>query len=119
MLRREHFFHWLPYDNRIVLVQLFGRQIEIMLEYYRRQQFGWYARSSTILAPRGFSAEMDKSRKGLRLLLTGLEGLALNKEKLYPVWLANFHWNCGGGLVAKALLNSGQLVGKNLSISGS
>jgi len=66
-LRREHFFRWLPYDNRTELVQLFGRQIEIMLESYRRQQFGWYARSSTILAPGGFTAEMDKSRKGSRL----------------------------------------------------
>ena len=112
LLRREHFFRWLPYDNRIVLVQLFGRQIEIMLESYRRQQFGWYARSSTILAPGGFTAEVDKSRKGSRLLLTGLEGLALNKEELYPVWLTNFHWNGGGGLAAKALLNSGQLVRK-------
>ena len=35
-LRREHFFRWLPYDNQIVLVQQFGRQIEIMLESYRR-----------------------------------------------------------------------------------
>ena len=84
-LRREHFFRWLPYDNRIALVQLFGRQIEIMLESYRRQQFGWYGRSSTILAPGGFTAEVDKSRKGSRLLLTGLEGLALNKEELFPV----------------------------------
>ena len=111
-LRREHFFRWLPYDNRIVLVQLFGRQIEIMLESYRRQKFGWYARSSTILAPGVFTAEVDKSRKGSRLLLTDLEGLALNKEKLYPVWLTNFHWNGGGGLAAKALLNSGQLERK-------
>ena len=71
-LRREHFFRWLPYDNRIVLVQLFGRQIEIMLESYRRQQFGWYALSSTILAPGGFTAEVDKSRKGSRLFLTGV-----------------------------------------------
>ena len=111
-LSREHFFHWLPYDNQIVLVQLFGRQIEIMLESYRRQQFGWYARGSTILALGGFTAEVDKSRKGSRLLLTGLEGLALNKEELYPVWLTNFHWNGGDDLVAKALLNSGQLVRK-------
>jgi hypothetical protein len=62
-LHQEHFFLWLPYDNRIVLVQLFGRQIEIMLESYRRQQFGWYERSSTILATGGFTAEVDKSRK--------------------------------------------------------
>lgn len=111
-LRREHFFRWLPYDNRIVLVQLFGRQIEIMLESYRRKQFGWYARSSTILAPGGFTAEVDKSRKGSRLFLTGLDEHAFNKEKMYPVWLTNFHWNGGGGLGAKALLNSGQLVRK-------
>jgi len=111
-LRREHFFRWLPYDNRIALVQLFGRQIEIMLESYRRQQFGWYTRSSTILTPGGFTAEVDKSRKGSQLLLAGLEGLVLNKEELYPVWLTNIHWNGGGGLAAKALLISGQLVRK-------
>jgi len=26
-LRREHFFRWLPYDNRPVLVLMYGRQI--------------------------------------------------------------------------------------------
>ncbi|MBT3715573.1 MAG: hypothetical protein HOG45_03315 [Deltaproteobacteria bacterium] len=112
LLRREHFFRWLPYDNRIVLVQMFGRQIEIMLESYRRQKFGWYARSSTILAPGGFTAEVDKSRKGSQLFLTGLDEHAFNKEKMYPVWLTNFHWNGGGGLGAKALLNYRQLVRK-------
>ena len=95
MLRREYFFHWLPYDNRIVLVQLFGRQIEIMLESYRRHIHPVWMGGSTILAPGGFTVEVDKSRKGSRLLLTGLDGLALNKEELSPVWLTNFHWHGG------------------------
>ena len=73
---------------------------------------GGNARSSTILAPGGFTAEVDKSRKGSRLFLTGLDEHAFNKEKMYPVWLTNFHWNGGGGLGAKALLNSGQMVRK-------
>jgi hypothetical protein len=31
---------------------------------------------------------------------------------MYPVWLTNFHWNGGGGLAAKALLHSSQLLRK-------
>ncbi|MBC8260156.1 MAG: metallophosphoesterase [SAR324 cluster bacterium] len=109
-LRREHFFRWLPYDNRIVLVQMFGRQIEIMLESYRRKQFGWYVRSSTILVPGGFSAKVDTTDRDSRLKLTDLAGSALEMEKSYPVWLTNFHWNGGGGLAAKALLRPSQFV---------
>ena len=111
-LRREHFFRWLPYDNRLVLARLFGRQIEILLESYRRKQLGWYARSSTILAPGGFVAVIDNSSRESRLYLTNLAGQALDSEKMYPVWLTNFHWNGGGGLAAKALLHSSQLLRK-------
>ena len=31
---------------------------------------------------------------------------------MYRVWLTNFHWNGGGGLAAKALLHSSQLLRK-------
>jgi len=111
-LRREHFFRWLPYDNRPVLVLMYGRQIEIMLEAYRRKKLGWYARSSTILTPGGFAAELDNSSKNNRLYLKNLQGKALLSEKKYRVWLTNFHWNGGGGLAAKALLHPSQLLKK-------
>ena len=112
VLRREHFFRWLPYDNRPVLVLMYGRQIEIMLEAYRRKKLGWYARSSTILTPGGFAAELDNSSKSNRLYLKNLQGKALLSEKKYRVWLTNFHWNGGGGLAAKALLHPSQLLKK-------
>ena len=112
VLRREHFFRWLPYDNRPVLVLMYGRQIEIMLEAYRRKKLGWYARSSTILTPGGFAAELDNSSKNNRLYLKNLQGKALLSEKKYRVWLTNFHWNGGGGLAAKALLHPSQLLKK-------
>ena len=111
-LRREHFFRWLPYDNRPVLVLMYGRQIEIMLESYRRKKLGWYARSSTILTPGGFVAELDNSSKSNRLYLKNLQGKALLPEQKYRVWLTNFHWNGGGGLAAKALLHPSQLLKK-------
>ena len=111
-LRREHFFRWLPYDNRLVLAKLYGRQIEIMLESFRRKQLGWYARSSTILAPGGFVAKIADSSKRPRFNLTNLAGQTLEPEKMYRVWLTNFHWNGGGGLAAKALLHSSQLLRK-------
>ena len=111
-LRREHFFRWLPYDNRPVLVLMYGRQIEIMLESYRRKKLGWYARSSTILAPGGFVAELDNSSKDNRLYLKNPQGQALRPERKYRVWLTNFHWNGGGGLAAKALLHPSQLLKK-------
>ena len=111
-LRREHLFRWLPYDNRPVLVRIYGRQIEIMLESYRRKKLGWYARSSTILTPGGFVAELDNSSKGNRLYLKYPQGQALLPEKKYRVWLTNFHWNGGGGLAAKALLHPSQLLKK-------
>ena len=111
-LRREHLFRWLPYDNRPVLVRIYGRQIEIMLESYRRKKLGWYARSSTILTPGGFVAELDNSSNSNRLYLKNLQGKALLPEKKYRVWLTNFHWNGGGGLAAKALLHPSQLLKK-------
>ena len=111
-LRREHFFRWLPYDNRLVLAQLSGRQIELMLESYRRKKLGWYARSSTILAPGGFIAEIDNSSNESRLFLTNYSGQVIAPEKTYPVWLTNFHWNGGGGLAAKALLHETQFIKK-------
>jgi len=111
-LRREHFFRWLPYDNRPVLVLMYGRQIEIMLESYRRKKLGWYARSSTILTPGGFAAVLDNSSNSNRLYLKNPQGQALLPEKKYRVWLTNFHWNGGGGLAAKALLHPSQLLKK-------
>jgi 2',3'-cyclic-nucleotide 2'-phosphodiesterase/3'-nucleotidase len=111
-LRREHFFRWLPYDNRPVLVRMYGRQIEIMLESYRRKKLGWYARSSTILVPGGFVAELDNSSKGNPLYLKNPQGKALYPQKKYRVWLTNFHWNGGGGIAAKALLHPSQLLKK-------
>ena len=38
-LRREYLLRWLPYDNRPVLVLMYGRQIEIMLESYRSKRW--------------------------------------------------------------------------------
>ena len=80
-LSREHFPYWLPYDNRPVLVRMYGRQIEIMLESYRRKKLGCYARSITILMLGGFVAELDNSSKGNRLYLKYPQGQALLPEK--------------------------------------
>ncbi|MEZ7852787.1 MAG: hypothetical protein QMB42_02805 [SAR324 cluster bacterium] len=52
-----------------------------MLESYRKKKLGWYARSSTILTPGGFVAELDNSSKGNRLYLKYPHGQALLPEK--------------------------------------
>lgn len=111
-LKRTHFFRLLPYDNTLVQASLYGRQIEILLEPHRRRQLGRYARSSTILAPGGIVAELDNTQKGSGLLLSKQDGQQLKQEKMYPVWLTNFHWNGGGGTAAKALLHKSQLLRK-------
>ena len=40
-LRRGSLFRRLLDDNQPVLVQMYGRQIEIMIESYRRKKMGW------------------------------------------------------------------------------
>ncbi|MBS1255524.1 MAG: 2',3'-cyclic-nucleotide 2'-phosphodiesterase/3'-nucleotidase [Deltaproteobacteria bacterium] len=112
-LLREHFFRLLPYDNTLVQVGLYGRQIEILLEPYRRRQLGRYARSSTVLAPGGIVAEPDRTQNDQKLLLSTMNGKQLKQEKIYPVWMTNYHWNGGGGTAAKALLNQSQLLSSN------
>ena len=65
-LCREYFFRRLLDDNQPVLVLIYGRQIEIMIESYRRKKLGWNARSITILTPGGFVSELNNSSKGNR-----------------------------------------------------
>lgn len=106
-LKRLHLFRWLPYDNFLVQSQLYGRQIQILLETYRRQQQGRFFRSNSLLNPGGFQASFADNEGATRLRLQQMKD-PMPLSELYSVWMSNYHWNGGGGLVAEALVHPSQ-----------
>ena len=107
---RSDLFEWIRYDNRLVLANLFGRQIEILLQPFFRNKKGVNVRRSSILAPGGFIWEKKKSN-----ILKKRNGSRIQAGEQYPVWLTNYHWNGGAGLSSKALIQKEQLLKKEIS----
>ena len=105
-LKRLHLFRWLPYDNSLVQAQLLGRQIQILLNAYQRQQQGESFRASHYLVPGGFQAHLDAGR--LSLVTASEPLLPMGLAESYRVWMTNYHWNGGGGLRGEALLHPSQ-----------
>ncbi|MBF0278044.1 MAG: metallophosphoesterase [SAR324 cluster bacterium] len=108
-LKRLHLFRWLPYDNFPVLSQLYGRQIQILLDPYLRQQRGLSFRSNSLLAPGGFQAILSENEDGASSTLKHME-TSLSLSESFPVWMSNYHWNGGGGLVGEALVHPTQKI---------
>lgn len=104
-LKRWHLFRWLPYDNSLVQAQLFGRQIQILLNAYQRQQQGESFRAGNYLVPGGFQARLEE---GTLSLVNPAQPLPMQASGTYGVWMTNYHWNGGGGLRGEALLHASQ-----------
>ncbi|MGK5093197.1 metallophosphoesterase [Deltaproteobacteria bacterium TL4] len=105
-LKRRHLFRWIPYDNELVRVQLYGRQIEILLEHYFRQKKGQFYHFNAWLYPGGFEqngmASLQNNAKQSQIP----PDIKLFRQESYAVWMTNYHWNGGAGLAGKALLPS-------------
>ena len=108
-LKRLHLFRWLPYDNFLVQAGLFGKQIRILLKSYQRMLEDKKYRSSALLLPGGFQAELQNDQGPLELKLMQDEETMPSSE-LFLVWLTNFHWNGGGGMRGEALIHASQKI---------
>ena len=102
---RKHLFGWMPYDNTMVEVELYGRQITRMLETHRRRLLGRRVRYSAWLVPGGITARLEEDR--LRLAQT--DGSPLSDTGSLRVWLTNYHANGGSGLRDRALIHVTQI----------
>ena len=101
-LRRRHLFQWMRYDNRGILVKLYGQQIKILLTTWHRQRKQRRIRLSSLLWPVGFS--LQEQTQTWRI-----NNLPLQKYKKYSVWITNYHWNGGSGVAHSALLDKSQV----------
>ena len=102
---RKHLFGWVPYDNTLVEVALFGRQIARLLETHRRRLLGRRVRYSGWLVPGGIAAVLE----GDWLRVQQKNGSSLADTDSLRAWLTNYHANGGSGLQARALIHDEQI----------
>ena len=111
-LKRLHLFRWLPYDNFLVQARLYGEQIRILLNSYQRLLEEKSFRSSSLLFPGGFQADLQNNQGRPSLnLMQNEETMA--PSALFRVWMTNYHWNGGGGMRGEALIHASQKIAKS------
>jgi 2',3'-cyclic-nucleotide 2'-phosphodiesterase (5'-nucleotidase family) len=104
-LRRGHLWQWLPYDNRLLLAELYPRQVGLLLQDYADHQRQRRVRYAGVLYPGGMQVALKGG--GLPTPLT-MDGAPWPSGTARRVWLADYHAFGGAGLAPRALLRPSQ-----------
>ena len=87
-----------------------ARQMALLLGRYARYRQGFRTRSSGVLHPGGLRPRIAEGSTEVTALAAEGGDSPLAPHRAYPVWLTNYHWNGGGGgLARRALLQPSQL----------
>ena len=109
-VRRAHLYRWMRYGNPLVQAELTARQMALLLGPYARRVRELNARYSAVLFPGGLEPRIAPHGTEVVALLPQGGTEPLPPHERVRVWLTNYHWNGGGGLAARALLHSSQVV---------
>ncbi len=111
-ITRGQVFRWIQPDDTLVQAQLSGRQMELLLGPYVRFAQGWRTQPAQVLYPGGLEALIAGRASELQMLRDQATGTNLDPYTKYPLLLARYHWDGGGGSAAKALIAPDQLTAR-------